>query len=123
VTQSGGSIGFTVWGRKENTNYTTILGRVLAKYGIHPPKGAKTPFDISQDPEALAKEMRVLGFTDIRMWYQASNFQLQSAEDFLSSIINLPSVKQSHLFPDNDSVLAEKVKEDIKDDFRRVCTQ
>ena len=74
VKQSGGSLGFTVWGRKENTHFTTILGRVLGKYGIHLPKGAKTPFDISQDPEALAKEMRSLGFTDIRMWYQASNF-------------------------------------------------
>lgn len=57
------------------------------------------------------------------MWYQASNFQLQSAKDFLSSIINLPSIKQSHLFPDNDPVLAEKVKEDIKEEYRRVCAQ
>ena len=55
VAQPGATFGFTIWGRKENSNNMTILSRVFAKHGLLPPGGApaKSFFDLSNDLGAL----------------------------------------------------------------------
>lgn len=70
----------------------TILGRVFAKHGLVPPGGApaKTFFDLSNDLDALKKEMEEIGFKNIRMWYQTMNFCFKDADEFLASMIDSP---------------------------------
>ena len=81
VTQSGSYFGFVVWGRRENAQIFSILNQILAKHGLgpkEPPK--KSPFDLSQNPEALKLEMESLGFSKVHMWYQTQNFKFKNAE-------------------------------------------
>ena len=99
----------------------TILSRVFAKHGLLPPGGApaKTFFDLSNDLGALQKEIAEIGFTSIKMWYQAMNFVFKDADEFLTSIIDPPPARAGLQFVKSPEQL-EQVKNDIKDEFNRV---
>ena len=54
VCQSGASLGFTVWGRKENLQMFEALDTVVSKHGLKPPTPPKkTSYDLGKDPEGL----------------------------------------------------------------------
>lgn len=120
VTQPGASLGFTVWGRKQNCNNITFLNKIFAKHGLLPPEPPKkTFFDVGQDPEALRKEMKELGFKNIRMWYQAMNFNIKNGDEYLESLMNSPPMKVGM---DNvkSPEQAQRVMADIKDEFNKI---
>jgi hypothetical protein len=85
VTSPGASFGFTVYGREGNFQNYEMLVDVLIRNEIMPKpadKPQKTIYDLSRDPQKLRDEMSSMGFTNIRMWYQAMNFNFANADEY-----------------------------------------
>ena len=81
VTSTGASLGFVVWGRKQNIQNFEILDDVLEKHGLKPlTPPPKTSYDLGKDPEKLKGQFEKVGFSKIRMWYQPMNFNFADAE-------------------------------------------
>jgi hypothetical protein len=70
VLKKGSKCGFTLWGRKENTNMFTIVGDVLMRMNIGSkelPK--KTNFTLGEDLNKIKQDFEQAGFTNVKAWY------------------------------------------------------
>lgn len=114
VVRKGGKVGFTVWGRKENSSFFTVVPKVLRKNGIELPN-ERSNFHLG-DREKLMNMMKDAGFKNILCWYQFFGFNFQKEEEFIK-VIEAPGNKRLL-----DRVPEEKrneLKKEVLDEFMK----
>lgn len=95
---------FTVWGRRENTMQFTILNKALEKLGRPlPPAPPRTNFHLSDGKDEMRAEFEKIGFKDVRMWYQPSNWLYRDGKEYVELFL-----KEN---PDNKAILDEELME------------
>ena len=96
VCKPGTSLGFTIWGRKENNQNFEILDVVFEKHGLKPKTApSKTPYDLGKNQEGLKQDFISLGFKNVRIWYQHNNFSFRDGQEYLESMQNQTSFKNA----------------------------
>lgn len=93
VLQPGGKVGFTVWGRKENSRFFTIIPQVLGKYGIQSSTNERSNFHLS-DRDLLINILEKAGFKNVLCWYQFFAWKTYEESD-IKSLLNAPNTQQS----------------------------
>lgn len=59
------------------------MQKVYKKYDGTPITTIRDPFLLSEDLQKLKLDFEEVGFTNIKMWYQACNFPIFSGEEYL----------------------------------------
>lgn len=80
VLKPGGRAGFSVWGRKENSKFFTIVPNVMEKHGLVM-TADRSNFHLG-DRDKLISMVKACGFYDIISWYQFSAFGFTKKEEF-----------------------------------------
>jgi len=110
VLEEGGTAGFTVWGRSENSTLFTFVPEVFATAGCPLPKPDRTHFHLS-DKDSLIKDVKDAGFKSVKAFYTQTNPNLGSVDDVYYFCFNAPNFKP-HL-----STLTEEQREKVKEVF------
>ena len=113
VLKPGGRAGFTVWGRKENSNMFTTIPMVLRKHGFELPQ-ERSNFHLG-DREKLISLMEANGFKNILCWYQFFAFNFNSEEDFQ----NILKTKTNKSFLEKLPEKADALKAEILEEYRK----
>lgn len=122
MTKAGASFGFTVYGREGYFQNYEMLVDVLIRNELipkpdpaSPPK--KTIYDLSREPERLQKEMEIMGFSKVRMWYQTMNFNFADAEEYCSCYCETVTARNilNKISPEK----AEAFKNDLKEEYSK----
>lgn len=84
VLKPTGKACFTVWGRPERTAIFSLEKRARQNLGL--PDGPKTRngFDFALNISEMKELMLRKGFTEVKYWYQACNFNLRTGEEFVN---------------------------------------
>ena len=70
VLQKGSKAGFTIWGKRENTNFFTLIGKVFKKHDLIPlPLPERTYFTLNDDLPSLKRDFEEAGFTNFKYWH------------------------------------------------------
>eukprot|EP00343_Euplotes_focardii_P001087 CAMPEP_0205803470 /NCGR_PEP_ID=MMETSP0205-20121125/6130_1 /ASSEMBLY_ACC=CAM_ASM_000278 /TAXON_ID=36767 /ORGANISM="Euplotes focardii, Strain TN1" /LENGTH=197 /DNA_ID=CAMNT_0053071593 /DNA_START=668 /DNA_END=1261 /DNA_ORIENTATION=- len=92
VLEEGGTAGFTVWGRKENSSFFTFFPEVCKSVGIELPTASRTNFHLG-NKESLVKDVKDAGFKSVKAFHTQINPNIGSAEENFSFITNTPGGK------------------------------
>ena len=122
VTQSGGTFGFTIYGREGNFQNYEMLVDVFIRHDLMPKPTASNPpkktiYDLSRDPSKLREEMHGMSFTNIRMWYQPMNFNFKNAGEYCACYCE--TVTARNILGKIPLDKAEAFKEDLKAEFNK----
>ena len=112
VLQEGGTAGFTVWGRKENSTYLTFLPEILQQCGVEIPKQARTPFYLS-DKDQFEKDVRAAGFKEVKIYYTQTNVTFKELDHYYQLMAQSPFYKAIL-----DSLTEEQVKK-VEEEFKK----
>ena len=118
VVRKGGKVGFTVWGRKENSNFFTTVPKVLRKHGVELPN-ERSNFHLG-DREKLMKMMQDAGFKNVLCWYQFCGFNFQKEEEFLRIFEAKGNKKLFEKVPEEKR---NELKQEILDEFTKSLKQ
>lgn len=80
---------FSIWGRREETLHFSLIDKILEKYAPAQKMKAyyaeKSDFDLYTDKgEALKKDVREVGFTNLKMWTTPMPFVYRNGQDFMN---------------------------------------
>ena len=84
VLKKGGRVGFTVWGKQENSLFFTIPKLILVKNGVELPND-RTNFHLN-DKKLLIKMFENAGFKNILCWSQFFAYNFKTEEEFIFNI-------------------------------------
>ncbi|CAI2375666.1 unnamed protein product [Moneuplotes crassus] len=90
VLEEGGTAGFTVWGRKENSSFFTFFPKVCKEAGIELDTPARTNFHLGVDKEALVADVKKAGFKSAKAYYTQINPNFGSPEDYFKFYVGAP---------------------------------
>lgn len=93
VLQPGGRAGFTVWGRRENSRFFTIIPQVLGKYGIKSSNNERSNFHLS-NRDLLISMMEKAGFKNVLCWYQFFGWKTSDESD-ARLILSTPTTRKT----------------------------
>ena len=68
VLEEGGTAGFTVWGRPENTSFYKFIPEVFDEVGVPMTKSKRSSFHLS-DKDFLVGEVKKAGFKEVKAFY------------------------------------------------------
>ena len=114
VVRKGGKVGFTVWGRKENSSFFTVVPKVLRKHGVELPN-ERSNFHLGER-EKLMNMMKDAGFKNVLCWYQFFGFNFQKEEEFIR-ILEAPGNKK--LFDKVPEEKRNEMKKEAMDEFMK----
>lgn len=114
VLQEGGTAGFTVWGRRENSNYFTFLPEILKVCEIELPSQSRSPFHLG-DKDQLEKDIRDAGFKEVKMFYTQTNVIFKDVSDFFKLMSQQPFYKS--VFQSITKEQHQKVEEELRKQF------
>ena len=88
VLQPGGMVGFTVWGRKENGEFFTLLPDILEKLDMKKPSEEdESPYSLSEI-DNLVSDVKKAGFKKVKSYYAPSNLLFEDGNSFLDFFYN-----------------------------------
>ena len=90
VMTVGGKAGFSVWGRKENSSFNTVLPAVLKSLGIEIPEPSR-PYYYLSDRESIEKDLREVGFKGVKTFFTPSNLETGSYKDLWNYLVDGPT--------------------------------
>ena len=93
VLQPGGRAGFTVWGRKENSRFFTIIPQILGKYGIKLSTNERSNFHLSER-DMVMNLLEKAGFKNVLCWHQFFAFKTYEESD-AKFLMNAPNTQKS----------------------------
>ena len=114
VLRKGGKAGFTVWGRRENSNVFTTIPMVLRKNGVELPK-ERSNFHL-ENREALITMAKTAGFKDILCWYQFFAFNMDKEEDF-ENLLETKGIKK--MMESFSQEKRDKIRKEIIESFMK----
>mmetsp|Transcript_35172 Transcript_35172/g.40634 ORF Transcript_35172/g.40634 Transcript_35172/m.40634 type:complete len:145 (-) Transcript_35172:30-464(-) len=114
VLEEGGVAGFTVWGRKENSEFFTLMPEILASNGIMTPPAKHTNFHLN-DIELLERDIKEAGFVNPKLFYAPNNKAFYNGEEVFDHQTSGPSLKK--LFSELDAEIVAKIKADYIAEF------
>ncbi|CAI2375877.1 unnamed protein product [Moneuplotes crassus] len=95
VLEEGGIAGFSVWGRKENCTMMTFVGEVFKEAQLDYTSGSGSSFKLS-DKDALVKDVKKVGFKDVKAYYTMTNPGFASVEESYNYAITAADAKLSY---------------------------
>ena len=119
VLQPGGTVGFTVWGRKENTEFFALLPDILEKLDMFkPPEGHRTHFHLS-DKDSLVSDIKEAGFKKVKSYYAPSNVLFEDGNSYMDFFYNSTTMGAilHALTPEQLSLLRQTVCEEFESRF------
>eukprot|EP01096_Ripella_sp_DP13-Kostka_P014712 TRINITY_DN672_c0_g1_i1.p1 TRINITY_DN672_c0_g1~~TRINITY_DN672_c0_g1_i1.p1 ORF type:complete len:284 (-),score=107.79 TRINITY_DN672_c0_g1_i1:28-879(-) len=85
---------FSVWGRKENSSFFTLMPKVVSSLGISTADTTRSSFHLGGDLNALRKRAIDAGFKSALAYYHTSVFTPMTAEAFAAVMLNSPRTQQ-----------------------------
>jgi len=113
VLEDGGTAGFSVWGRSENSTFFTFFPEVVSKAGFPFPVPTRTNFHLN-DKESLVKDMKAAGFKGVKAFYTLTSPNLGTSEELFQFYAECPHYKP-HL-----SSLSEEDYEKVTRNFGKM---
>ena len=112
VLKKGGKVGLSVWGRKENSDFFTIIPRVLKEFGVKLPD-IRSNFHLS-DRDRLIKLLENNSFDNVVSGYQWIPYDFLE-KDEISEVWQIPFYKE--LVKGVDNTTLNKIKEKVNKTF------
>ena len=92
VLEEGGCAGFTVWGRKEHTEFFTFFPEILERNGVTLPEESHTNFHLN-DKDKLEASLVKAGFKHPKLFYAPNNKPYYDAEKLYGINMGRPTTK------------------------------
>lgn len=117
VLQEDGTAGFTVWGRKENSEFFTFFGEVLKAAEIEGPEAPpRSNFHLG-DIQALDKDFKEAGFKQTKLYYAPTNYLFNSSDELYHVYTHMPTFQSIY------AELSEEKKTKLKQEFDRMYNE
>lgn len=69
-----------------------MVEEILERHGIGAQtKPVKTNYDIANNAESVRREMEDMGFINVKMWFQPTNFIFSTFDDFFKTMFGQPT--------------------------------
>ena len=89
VLKSGGLAGFTVWGKRSETNLFEIMNNSVERAGYHDED--RSHFYLNDEVD-LRNRIKAAGFSSVLTYYSAVGLKLKKGEDLSSMFHDLPGM-------------------------------
>ena len=119
VLKQGGRAAFSVWGRKENSEFFTLIPQTIKRCGFElPPPGDKSPFHLSNKDD-LEKDVLAAGFSEVKLFYSATNINIENPDELFEFFYNSYSLRQffSNISSDQCKTLREEFNKLFSEKF------
>jgi SAM-dependent methyltransferase len=117
ILKQAGKIGLTVWGRKENSDFFTLIPGILKEFGVALP-AKRSNFHLS-DKDQVAKLLEESSFKNIITWYQWVPFDFLEKDEF-SEVWQFPFYGE--LSHGVDDVTLSKIKEKVNKSYNDIIS-
>ena len=81
MLRPGGIAGFTVWGRRENCRFFTLIGKACVEAGLELPPDSHDYFYLGVDKQMLIEDAKKAGFKKAVAYYVPSYANFKDGED------------------------------------------